>query len=225
MKRLGTVAGLAAKFSLSLALCCTSAWAAFSNPDPVNYGDDVGASYFSPQTFLNLVKAYDPLAPTYGTAFGFYRAGLPLDSANASILSNSLDPIGFVTGVDFSSGVVVDVGAGTVRGTFAPGTQAIGFYLYVAPPSGSPFALFSDPAANAALGIGDVFAAFPSRSQPGQYLLEFAVPSSAPGGATIVSLVVGGPLAPVPEPGELALLLSGLLVVTAAVRARQRHRS
>lgn len=185
------------------------------NPLPGKFGSDDGTQLFDPCQCMAALEGYD-LSDTgnlTGSTFGFFYWGTDLSDPNNLItLFDPLDKI--VDGqrpkatVDFVNGIVYDVDAGVIQGTFNPLGGHIGFFFE---PDATlyPDALFTVASLN---GGVDVAATFPHLTLDKTYLIGYEIPNT---NTTLAFEVVKGitPVAvPVPEPETLYLLGTGLLL-------------
>jgi hypothetical protein len=189
---------------------------------PITFGADLDdTGYFAPSSEAFSIELFD-FGDSFGSpfaasAFGFYFEGA--DVTDVSNLHTIFPIIGApapqFARIDFGTGEIIDLDAGGIQNTFA-GSGNIGFFLLPDPETALPI-LFTDPTLNG--GSTDVSGTFPIISSPAidDFLISFNIPGVAPLSFQIVSGV-----SPVPEPGTLLLLTSGLAGIGFYQRMRRK---
>lgn len=188
----------------------TKAQALIINPDPTTFAADDGTQYFTPAAGLIGIEVLDLFGGLgAGSTFGFYFKSAP--SAPIVIFDSLDQTVTQVAGIDFTSGIVLDVDSSSVQSTFS-GSGPIGFFLGINPliPGGG-FGITTDPLLNPA-GL-DLAATFPLISSPSGYLLGFELPIRGRFVTIGLDLVSGiQPYRKVPEAPALMLMLSAILL-------------
>jgi hypothetical protein len=212
---------------LAWALVVLLAGAAPSVAVPVNpfpdFGPDDGSEYFTPNSLVSVLEFWEfGNLPGAGIAstFGFFFEGADLgDSSNLIPIFDPGDlgpfpgPLGAIpqfASINFATGVVMDLDAGTVQSTFT-GSGNVGFYYGMQFLGANPLFLIMFSANEFNPGGHDSMGSFPSLTDPAGYLLAFEDPGS--GTAVSYHIVQGmtSAAAVVPEPGALGLLGASLL--------------
>lgn len=202
------------------------------NPDPSVFGDDLDdPGLFIPSDLVVNFEVFDPgtFLGLGGNTFGFFFDGM--DVTNPANLFTIFDPSDQDTGsipqialIDFSAGIVYDYDDGssvTPQDTFT-GAGNIGFYLTPDPALGIP-TLFTVPSLN--LGGEDFAGTFPFLGPPeDDFLIAFEIPDGS-GGFIPLGFEVTAGISPVPAPGTLLLLGSGLVGLVGYSRKRVKRRT
>jgi len=195
----------------------------FPTPDPIDgitFGadlDDSGLFSHSAQVlsielfdFGDLLTSFGGM--TGGTSFGFYFEGA--DVTDTSNLHGIFDIHDFTLYptlsqsaiIDFDQGKVLDVDAGLTEQSSFTGSGNIGFaFLF----DGSGI-FFTEPILNGGTDVVGTFPILGSGSPVNPYLLTFNLNLPIIPGTTVIAAEVVSGITPVPEPGTLILLSSGL---------------
>ena len=218
-------------YLFSVLVLCTMLFAVnvnanpFPTPDPIDgitFGadlDDSGLFSHSAQVLsIELFDFGDLLnslgAGTVGTSFGFYFEGADVtDTSNLHGIFDINDFTSYPTlsqsaVIDFNQGKVFDVDAGLTEQSSFSGSGNIGFAFLFDPTYGVPI-LFTEPFLNpAGTDVSGTFPILGSGSPVDPYLITFNLDLGLDT-YVIAAEVVSG-ITPVPEPGTLLLLSSGL---------------